>query len=66
MSIGLALLIGFGLVFVIEGLVFALFPGRIEDLMRLMADIPVETRRIIGLSSVGLGVVIVGLALGAV
>jgi hypothetical protein len=65
MSIGLALLLGLGMVLVIEGLVFSLLPGRLEDLLKLMADIPTETRRVIGLSAVTLGVVLVALALGS-
>jgi uncharacterized protein len=64
MSIGFALLLGFGMVLVIEGLVFALAPGRIEDMLRLMAGIPADTRRLIGLSAITLGVVLVAAALG--
>ncbi|MCU4653984.1 DUF2065 domain-containing protein [Roseibacterium sp. SDUM158016] len=59
MSIGFALLLGLGMVLVIEGLVFALAPGRMEDMLRMMANIPTETRRLIGLSAVTLGVVLV-------
>ena len=53
------LLLGIGLVFVIEGLVFALAPSRLEDLMRVIEDIPVDKRRAVGLIAVGLGVVLV-------
>jgi uncharacterized protein YjeT (DUF2065 family) len=53
------------MVLVIEGLVFALLPGRLEDLLRLMAGIPPETRRMIGLSAMALGVALVYLALTA-
>jgi uncharacterized protein YjeT (DUF2065 family) len=63
MSIGLALLLGLGMVLVIEGLVFALLPGRLEDLLRLMAGIPPETRRIVGVSAMAVGVAVVWLAL---
>jgi hypothetical protein len=39
----------------------------LEDILRMMAEMPLETRRIVGLSAVTLGVVVVyfALALGA-
>lgn len=52
-------IIAFGLVFVIEGLVFALAPSRIEDVLRLFSEMPQSTRRLLGLSCVALGVVLV-------
>jgi uncharacterized protein YjeT (DUF2065 family) len=64
MSIGFALLLGLGMVLVIEGLAFALAPRRMEDLLRILAEIPVETRRMIGLSAVACGVIVLALALG--
>jgi uncharacterized protein YjeT (DUF2065 family) len=53
------------MVLVIEGLVFALAPSRLEDLLRLLASIPVETRRLIGLGAMALGAVLVSWALSA-
>jgi uncharacterized protein YjeT (DUF2065 family) len=64
MSIGFALLLGFAMVLVIEGIVLSLMPKRVEDMLRVFAQIPIETRRIIGLSVVALGVVLVALILG--
>jgi hypothetical protein len=64
MGLGFALLLGIGMVLVIEGLVFALLPGRLEDMLRMLAEIPVETRRILGLSAMTLGVIVVSLVLG--
>jgi uncharacterized protein YjeT (DUF2065 family) len=64
MEIGFALLLGFGMVLVIEGLAFALAPRRMEDLLRILSGIPVETRRMIGLSAVACGVIVLALALG--
>lgn len=58
------LLIGLGLVFVIEGLVLALAPGRLEDLLEAMRAIPPETRRLIGLTAVAFGVALVWVARG--
>ena len=52
---GLMLLLGLGMVLVIEGLVFALAPSRLDELLRLMNQIPVETRRLIGLAAMTLG-----------
>lgn len=62
---GLILLLGLGMVLVIEGLVFALAPSRLDDLLKLMQQIPVETRRLIGLAAVTLGAVLVSLAISA-
>jgi len=56
------LLLAFGLVLVLEGLVFALAPLRIEDLLKLMATISPDRRRQIGLFAVALGVGLVALA----
>ena len=58
------LLTAIGLVFVIEGLVFALAPSRIEELLRMFAEIPVETRRVLGLGAIALGVLLVWFNLG--
>lgn len=56
------LLLGLGMVLVIEGLVFALAPSRMDELLRLMAQIPLETRRMIGLAAVAFGAVLVSWA----
>ncbi len=53
--------LGLGLVLVFEGLVFALAPSRLEDLVRLIAETNVETRRLIGLAAIALGVLIIWL-----
>jgi len=49
------LALGIGLVLIIEGLVFALAPSRLEDLLETLRQIPVEARRLIGLGAVTLG-----------
>jgi len=51
-----------GLVLVVEGLVFALAPSRLDGLLAMMARIPHETRRVIGLVALGLGVGLIALA----
>ncbi|KAF0676138.1 DUF2065 domain-containing protein [Profundibacterium mesophilum] len=60
----LQLLYGAGLVLVIEGLVLALAPSRIEDLFDLLRRMPPETRRVIGLAALASGVALVWLARG--
>lgn len=57
-------LLGLGLVLVFEGLVLALLPNRLEELIQLISDMPVETRRTIGLGAVAVGVLLVWLARG--
>jgi len=57
------ILLGIGMVLVIEGLVFALAPSRLDEIARLIAQLPLEVRRMIGLAAVALGAVIVSWAL---
>lgn len=61
----LILVLGLGMALVIEGLVFALAPSRLEDLLRAITQIPVETRRLIGLGAMTLGAVLVSWAVSA-
>lgn len=53
------ILIGLGLVFAFEGLVFALLPGRLEEIVKLISSMPVETRRVVGLISMALGILLI-------
>jgi len=53
------LLVALGLVFVIEGLLYALVPGHLKTMMRAMENVPDETLRIGGLAALGFGVFIV-------
>ncbi len=53
------ILLAVGLVLCVEGLVFALAPSRLADIMEILRQIPPETRRMIGLLALGLGVVLV-------
>ena len=53
------LLVALGLVFVIEGLLYALVPGHLKTMMRAMEDVADETLRIGGLAALGFGVFIV-------
>ena len=55
-------LFGLGLVLVIEGLVLALVPSRLEELVKRIAEMPSDTRRAIGLGAISLGVIFVWIA----
>ncbi len=55
-------LLGLGLVLVIEGLAIALAPSRIEQVLAFLATLGPDRRRLIGLTAVALGVVLVWIA----
>lgn len=48
-----------GLVLIVEGLVLALAPLRIEDVLRLLASLDRDQKRLIGLIAVALGATLV-------
>ena len=50
------LVLALGLVLVLEGLVFALAPSRIEELLRALAQLPEGARRLIGALALVLGI----------
>lgn len=56
------IVLALGLVLVVEGLVFALAPSRIDEALDLLKRVPVDTRRFLGLGAVALGVLLVWLA----
>jgi len=58
------IILAFGLVLVIEGLVYALAPWLVESLLETMKEMPLETRRQIGLVAVALGVALVWFSKG--
>ena len=57
-------LAAFGLVFVIEGLIFAAFPGSAKKAMMSVLDTPEATLRAVGIGSAVVGVLVVWLARG--
>jgi uncharacterized protein YjeT (DUF2065 family) len=59
------LFLGFGLVLIIEGLVFALAPSRLEDVLEMLRRMPIEARRVIGLGAVTLGLLLLWIAQNA-
>jgi len=56
-------LLALGMVLVVEGLVVALAPARLDALLRALAEIPVGRRRVIGLAALAAGIVLCRLAL---
>ncbi|MEL6549105.1 MAG: DUF2065 domain-containing protein [Pseudomonadota bacterium] len=56
------ILTGLGLVLIVEGLVYALAPSLVEDMLEALKSLPLETRRLIGLGALAAGIVLVLLA----
>jgi uncharacterized protein YjeT (DUF2065 family) len=59
------LFLGIGLVLIIEGLVFALAPSRLEEVLEMLRQLPIEARRLIGLGAVTLGLIFLWVATNA-
>jgi hypothetical protein len=59
--LGLAALAA-GLVLVVEGLILALAPGRIDRLIEAVRQMPVENRRWLGLGAMTAGAILIWLA----
>ena len=57
-------LMGLGLGLVIEGLALALAPRRMEDVLRFIASLRHDQRRMIGLAAMTAGVVLIWLVRG--
>lgn len=57
------IILAIGLVLCIEGLVFALAPSRLEDLIAAMSRISLDQRRSFGLIAVAIGVALVWLVI---
>ncbi len=55
------ILLALGLVLILEGLVFALAPSRLDEIIKLIAQTPRDTRRLIGLLAVTIGVILLSL-----
>lgn len=50
-----------GLVLVLEGVLYALFPAQMIEMMRKLPQIPVPALRLLGLTAVGIGWLVVWL-----
>ncbi|WP_198389328.1 DUF2065 domain-containing protein [Roseovarius faecimaris] len=55
-------LLALGLVLVVEGLVYALAPSLIEDLLAAMRALSIEQRRLMGLTALVIGVILLWIA----
>ena len=55
-------LLAIGLVLIVEGLVYALAPSLVEDLLDRLRTLPLENRRMMGLVALAVGVLLVWLA----
>ncbi|MEL7116014.1 MAG: DUF2065 domain-containing protein [Pseudomonadota bacterium] len=53
------ILLAIGLVLCVEGLVFALAPNRLEDILEALREMSPDLRRVIGLGALALGVSLV-------
>jgi uncharacterized protein YjeT (DUF2065 family) len=53
------LLLALGLVLIVEGLALALAPSRMEEVLRLIASLGRDRRRMIGLVSLAIGILLV-------
>ena len=53
------LLLGIGMVFVIEGLVLALAPSFYDQVIEMLSKTPIEQRRVIGLTAAAFGVLMI-------
>lgn len=59
------IILAIGLVLCVEGLVFALAPSRLEEVLEALKNMTLETRRLIGLGALSAGVILVWLAKSA-
>ena len=55
-------LLALGLVLVVEGMVWALAPGLIEELIAALAALSPQGRRLMGLAALALGVLLLWIA----
>lgn len=62
MNVISAVVLAIGLVLSLEGLVFALAPSRLEDVLDALRKMSPETRRMIGLAALAAGVALIWLA----
>ena len=55
-------ILAIGLVLIVEGLVYALAPSLVEEMLAALRALTLEQRRMIGLAALALGVALVWLA----
>jgi uncharacterized protein YjeT (DUF2065 family) len=52
-------ILAIGLVLIVEGLVYALAPSLVEDLLAALRALSIEQRRMVGLAALALGMALV-------
>lgn len=57
------LLLGLGVALMLEGLLYALAPGLVEQLLEALRALPQEQRRMLGLGAIALGLALTWLAM---
>ncbi len=55
-------LLAFGLVLVVEGLVYALAPSLVEQMLAALRELSIENRRMLGLAALASGLLLVWIA----
>ncbi len=55
-------LLALGLVFVVEGLVYALAPSLVEQMLEALRSLPADSRRLLGLVALVTGLILVWIA----
>ncbi|MBO9478140.1 DUF2065 domain-containing protein [Shimia sp. R11_0] len=55
-------LLALGLVLIVEGLVYALAPSLVEELLAMLRAIPEQQRRLVGLAALAFGLFVVWIA----
>jgi uncharacterized protein YjeT (DUF2065 family) len=58
------LAVGLGLVLVLEGLLWGLFPGAARKFLEVASSVPEQTLRLAGTASVALGVLVIWMVRG--
>ena len=58
-SFGSHLLTAFALIFVIEGLLYAIFPSHIQNMMAMAAQIPKDKFKSLGAAMMAFGIILV-------
>jgi uncharacterized protein YjeT (DUF2065 family) len=56
------IILALGLVLIVEGLVYVLAPSLVEELLAALRELPLEIRRLIGLTAVVTGTALVWVA----
>ncbi|MFQ3183345.1 MAG: hypothetical protein ACI901_000438 [Octadecabacter sp.] len=56
------IILALGLVLIVEGLVYALAPSLVEELLAALRELPLEIRRLVGLTALAIGMTLIWVA----